>query len=205
MKTRLRERTAESRNALSSRIRRLTPRSRNLPYEKVIATPTMKGKKGKIRSVGVQPCHSACLRGGVDTRPGAGVIDQEHAGDRKSAKEIERGEPAGGRGVYRGGPLWYRDPGGGRVCSRRRCRRFHWFCSRPIGSGSVAAGVGEEFEEGGKDRMGTPIPRPGEFGEDMGYSYTAGSCSAMSGAAALARWQLRYYNVYPVSPRDCRL
>ena len=35
-----------------------------VPRESVIDTPTMKRKKGKIRSVGVQPFHLACRSGG---------------------------------------------------------------------------------------------------------------------------------------------
>ena len=43
-------------------------RRRMLPHvalrlDSVIETPTMKRKNGKMRSVGVQPCHSACVNG----------------------------------------------------------------------------------------------------------------------------------------------
>jgi len=34
-----------------------------LDKERDMETPTINKKKGKTRSVGVQPCHSACLRG----------------------------------------------------------------------------------------------------------------------------------------------
>jgi hypothetical protein len=40
-----------------------SPRWRRLPKEKGMATPTIKRKKGKMRSVGVHPCHWACRRG----------------------------------------------------------------------------------------------------------------------------------------------
>ena len=41
------------------------PRLRQLAVfrDSVIETPTMKRKNGKIRSVGVQPFHSACSNG----------------------------------------------------------------------------------------------------------------------------------------------
>ena len=35
-----------------------------VPFDSVIDTPTMKRKNGKMRSVGVQPFHSACSSGG---------------------------------------------------------------------------------------------------------------------------------------------
>jgi len=35
----------------------------NLSNEYAIAVPTIKRKNGKIKSVGVHPCQSACLRG----------------------------------------------------------------------------------------------------------------------------------------------
>ncbi len=41
----------------------LMPSSILLDKEKDMETPTINKKKGKIRSVGVQPCHSACLKG----------------------------------------------------------------------------------------------------------------------------------------------
>jgi hypothetical protein len=43
---------------------RVAPRSNIFPNEYVIATPTMKTKNGKIRSVGVQPFQGACFSGG---------------------------------------------------------------------------------------------------------------------------------------------
>ncbi len=44
--------------------RREMPRAMREANDSVMETPTMKRKKGKIRSVGVQPFHSACSSGG---------------------------------------------------------------------------------------------------------------------------------------------
>ena len=41
----------------------LAPADKRLPSAMDMAMPTMNKKKGKTKSVGVQPCHSACLKG----------------------------------------------------------------------------------------------------------------------------------------------
>src|SRR5439155_18815956 len=56
------------RTILVTRGPRPSPVSRRRPSPSGIATPTMNRKKGKIRSVGVQPCQSAC-RSGAYTAP----------------------------------------------------------------------------------------------------------------------------------------
>jgi hypothetical protein len=52
-------RTTERRMMWPRSSRLESPRRRRFLKEKGMATPTMKRKKGKIRSVGVHPCHSA--------------------------------------------------------------------------------------------------------------------------------------------------
>ncbi len=50
-------------NACRARVGREAPRSIRFDIEKTPAVPTMKRKNGKMRSVGVQPCHSAWSNG----------------------------------------------------------------------------------------------------------------------------------------------
>lgn len=54
---------SERTRILRSRSFVAAPASRRRASEMVSATPTMKTKNGKIRSVGVQPFHSACWSG----------------------------------------------------------------------------------------------------------------------------------------------
>ena len=41
-----------------------SPRARRLSSDRQVVTPAMNRKNGKMRSVGVQPCHAACSSGG---------------------------------------------------------------------------------------------------------------------------------------------
>jgi hypothetical protein len=62
--------------------------------EKTRETPTMKRKNGKMRSVGVQPFHSACSRG-QSRMSVSGTVNQDHGGDgdaRNRSSEVRRVE-----------------------------------------------------------------------------------------------------------------
>jgi hypothetical protein len=54
---------APRRRTFRTSSRSLAPRARRAFSERCVVMPTMKRKKGKIRSVGVHPCHGACSSG----------------------------------------------------------------------------------------------------------------------------------------------
>src|ERR1700693_4531949 len=64
----------ERRQILSRTRPRGSPAARRRARAKGIATPTMNRKKGKIRSVGVQPCQSACRSGAYTARHVPGLL-----------------------------------------------------------------------------------------------------------------------------------
>jgi hypothetical protein len=104
--------TAARRAARTSTAPRSAPASSCLPNENAIATPTMNRKYGKIRSVGVQPCHAACSSGGYTCAQLPGLLTSSIAAivaPRNTSSECSRagGAPtigtAGGAGAAAAG------------------------------------------------------------------------------------------------------
>ena len=55
--------SSSPRPQISALRRRMTGNGMVVRVDSVTDTPTINTKKGKMRSVGVQPCHSACSNG----------------------------------------------------------------------------------------------------------------------------------------------
>src|SRR5262245_30207692 len=66
--------TALRRRILETTSVRGWPAVSRRPRASGMATPTMNRKNGKMRSVGVQPCHSACRSGGYTARHVPGLL-----------------------------------------------------------------------------------------------------------------------------------
>src|SRR5437667_878408 len=72
--------------------------ARRRPRASGMATPTMNRKNGKIRSVGVQPCHSACRSGGYTARQVPGLLTSTMAATvmpRNASSDTSRPAAAG--------------------------------------------------------------------------------------------------------------
>src|SRR5262245_16051451 len=90
--------TAARRSARAARTDRDSPASPRRPIAKAIDTPTMNRKNGKTRSVGVQPCHSACWSGGYTYRHDPGLFTSTMpatVAPRNTSSERSRGAAAG--------------------------------------------------------------------------------------------------------------
>ncbi len=62
--------------------------------ESVSEMPVMKMKKGKIQSVGVIPCHRACLKG-ASACSGPGVVHHDRPDDGCASERIQRKQSFG--------------------------------------------------------------------------------------------------------------
>src|SRR6185295_1436788 len=90
-----RKMTAERRSTRAS-TGRSRPSPARRPNESGIDTPTMKRKKGKTRSVGVQPCQSAWRSGGYTARQVPGLFTSTMAATvipRRASSERSRATP----------------------------------------------------------------------------------------------------------------
>src|SRR3954470_11371856 len=86
-----------------------SPRARRADKERCVVIHTMKRKNGKIRSVGVQPFHSACSSGGKIALqlPGlftnsipAIVMPRKTSSDRRRSRLVMRGATVDVVGLY---------------------------------------------------------------------------------------------------------
>ena len=92
----------------------------------------MKRKKGKIRSVGVQPFHSACSERPVDVPPVAGVVHDDHRRHGRAAEDVERHEAGGGAADAAGTVARRRRHRSGRVQLCRYNRREASYVLHPF-------------------------------------------------------------------------